>query len=456
MQSDLPDLLARYRILRVLLTLVTVIVAIYAIQLIWTSLVAFGDIILLFFLAWVVAFILEPLSIYLRRVGLPRPVAVSLIYLALAIVISGVIVLTIPIIGDQMRRLALELSEAFSPASLAQVSVSLTQALVRLGMRQSDATRFVSQVWGQIPTYTGSAANQAVNIATNTITSVFTLLFDAFLVIILSFYMMLDGERLVAGVMRRLPPKWHDDAEMFGDAVTRKFGGFLRAQLVVGLVYSALTWLALLVLGQANSIPVALICGVLMLLPFIGTFLAVVPPVALVLLQSPTNQLVANLIILVIAIVIAQQITLQIVAPRVFGSTMGVHPLLLFAGLLIGAKLGGVWGAFFAGPIVAVAYAMFDVFYDRYQRASPHFPDKLPLAEEAAAAHVSGEALDEAPALASVTVPATATAQSPSRTPSQAHATPLVAPLNGAPAAAQSAVTAPSAASVAEEAPLLD
>ncbi|MGH2502021.1 MAG: AI-2E family transporter, partial [Ktedonobacterales bacterium] len=229
-----PDFLARYRILRVLLTLVTVIVAIYAAQLIWTSLVAFGDIILLFFLAWVVAFILEPLSTSLRRVGLPRPVAVSMIYFALAIVISGVIVLTVPIVGDQMRRLALELSYAFSPASLNQVSVSLTLALERLGMRHSDAARFVSQVWGQIPAYTGSAANQAVNIATTTITSVVTLLFDAFLVIILSVYMMLDGERLVAGVIRRLPPKWTDDAMMFRTAVVQIFGGFLRAQLVVG------------------------------------------------------------------------------------------------------------------------------------------------------------------------------------------------------------------------------
>jgi predicted PurR-regulated permease PerM len=431
-----PDFLARYRILRVLLTLVTVIVAIYAAQLIWTSLVAFGDIILLFFLAWVVAFILEPLSTSLRRVGLPRPVAVSLIYFALAIVISGVIVLTVPIVGDQMRRLALELSDAFSPASLNQVSVNLTLTLERLGMRHSDAARFVSQVWGQIPAYTGSAANQAVNIATTTITSVLTLLFDAFLVIILSFYMMLDGERLVAGVMRRLPPKWHDDAEMFTAAVTQKFGGFLRAQLVVGLVYSTLTWLSLLLLGQANSIPVALICGVLMLLPFIGTFLAIVPPVALVLLQSPTNQLIANLLILFIALIIAQQITLQIVAPRVFGSTMGVHPLLLFAGLLIGAKLGGVWGAFFAGPIVAVAYVMFDVFYDRYQRSSPHFPDKQPLPDEGSA----DDADPQAPA-----------AEEPEEreAPALAHATPLIAPLS--PAATQPAAPRP-----AEEVTLLD
>jgi predicted PurR-regulated permease PerM len=381
-----PDILARYRVLRVLLTLITLIVAIYAVQLVWTSLVAFGDIILLFFLAWVVAFILQPLSTYLRRFGLPRALAVSLIYIALAIVISGVIVLTIPIVGDQIRRLAGELTDAFSPAKLDQFSANLTLTLQRLGLRQRDAARIVSQVWGQIPAYTATVANKAVDIATNTITSILTLLFDAFLVIILSFYMMLDGERLVAGVIRRLPPKWSADAKMFRTSVSQIFGGFLRAQLVVGLIYTALTWLALVLLGQANSLPVALVCGVLMLLPFIGTFLAIVPPVALVLLQAPLDQLATKLIVLLIALIIAQQITLQIIAPRVFGSTMGVHPLLLFAGLLIGAKVGGVWGAFFAGPVVAIAYAMFEVFYDRYQRSSPHFPDMLPLAAAESAA----------------------------------------------------------------------
>lgn len=374
-----PDLLTRYRVLRVLVTLVTIIVAIYTVQLIWNSLVVFGDIILLFFLAWVIAFVLEPLSTYLRRLGMPRPLAVSLIYLALAIVISGVIVLTIPLIGAQIRHLATEMAAAFSPSNLDQFSANLIATLQRLGVRQRDAEHVVSQVWGQIPTYTTAVTNQVVNIATTTITSILTLLFDAFLVIILSFYMMLDGERLISGAYRRLPPRWADDAHMFKDAVTQIFGGFLRAQLVVGLIYSAFTWLALMALGQANSLPIALVCGLLMLLPFIGAFFAVVPPVALVLLQTPPDEIVAKLVILLIVLIVAQQITLQIIAPRVFGSTMGVHPLLLFAGLLIGAKVGGIWGAFFAGPAVAIAYSMFEVFYDRYQRSSPLFPNMPPL-----------------------------------------------------------------------------
>lgn len=390
----MPDMLARYRILRVLLTLVTVIVAIYAMRLVWATLVTFGDIILLFFLAWVIAFILEPLSITLRRRGIPRPVAVSLIYIALALVLSGVIVLTVPLIGDQIRRLGTELSSAMSSDNLTRFSANVINSLIRLGMRPRDAQRIVSQLGGQIPSSISSASDQAVNIATSTITSVLTLLLDTFLVIILSFYMMLDGERLVAGFVNRLPPKWINDARLFRTAVAQIFGGFLRAQVLVGLIYAAFTWIALLALGQANSLPVALVCGALMLLPFIGAVLAVIPPVALTLLQTPSDQLAEKMVILLIALIIAQQITLQIIAPRVFGATMGVHPLLLFAGLLIGAKVSGVWGAFFAGPIVAVAYSMFEVFYDRYRESSSRFPnfpppddDSVDTAAARAAAH---------------------------------------------------------------------
>ena len=85
-----------------------------------------------------------------------------------------------------------------------------------------------------------------------------------------------------------------DAAAQPSSASPELIADFLRAQLLVALIYSALTWIALALLGQANSSPVALICGVLMLLPFSGTFLAVAPPIALVLLQTPSDQLLAR------------------------------------------------------------------------------------------------------------------------------------------------------------------
>ena len=391
----LPDLLARYRVLRVLVTLATVVLAIYTAQLIWTSLVTFGDVILLFFLAWLIAFVLDPLVIYLHNRGLPHALAVSLVYIALAVTLAGVIVLTIPVMGEEIRRLASELTAAVAPDNLNQLAANAIVALERMGIKPRDAERIVPQVWGQIPTYTSELTRTAVNVGASAIASVLTLLFDAFLVSIISFYIMLDGGRIAAGIMRRLPPAWKPDVERFQGYVSQMFGGFLRAQLTLSLIYGGLTWVMLALLGQANGLLVALICGLLVILPFIGPFMAVAPPVALVLLQTSPADLPLKLILLIIGLIIAQQITFQIIAPRVFSSHLGVSPLLLIAALLIGAKEGGVWGAFFAGPIVAIAYAMFEVFYERFRRSSSLFPDSPDDPDSRGADVALGAATDE-------------------------------------------------------------
>src|SRR5262249_4956501 len=180
-----------------------------------------------------------------------------------------------------------------------------------------------------------------------------------------SFYMMLDGDRLVARFVAKLPLTWQTDIRLFQNNVEQIFGGFFRAQLTIGAIYGLLTWITLIALGQANGLLVAVLAGAIMLIPFIGPFFAIIPPLLLVLLQTPsTDHLVLTLILLVGFQIAAQQIVLQLIAPRIFSTQMGIPPLLLFAALLIGAKAGGIWGAFFAGPIAAVAYATAQVYYE--------------------------------------------------------------------------------------------
>lgn len=396
------DLLERHRALRLLLGLVIVVLAIVAANLIWGMLVFFGDVILLFFLAWIIAFALEPVSIFLQRRNVPRTLAVTLIYLALLVVVSGGIVLAIPSIVEEIKLLGNEVMNAV--AATTTLNSTLVGALRRVGFTPKAAQDFANSLSQQLNGWALNATGDAVNAATDFLTSMLTVVFDAFLVLILSFYMMLDGDRLVESLVVRLPPNWIPEVRLFQRYVERIFGGFFRAQMTVGTIYGVLTWVVLALLGQANGLLVALLAGAIMLLPFIGPFLAIIPPVLLVLLQSPPNDLLRNLIVIVVMSVVAQQVVFQLIAPRVFGSQMGVHPLLLFGGLLVGAKVGGVWGAFFAGPIVAVVYAMLRVYYDRFSQTSPLFqetPAGITSTTPAAAAQGTpapfAEARDETP-----------------------------------------------------------
>jgi predicted PurR-regulated permease PerM len=209
------------------------------------------------------------------------------------------------------------------------------------------------------------------------------LFLDAIFVLILSFYMMLDGDRLVERWIKRLPPAWLPDIRLLQRHIDTVFGGFMRAQLIIGTVYGALTWVSLAIVRLPNALIFAFLAGLLMLIPFIGPFVAVIPPMLVVVLQSPQDAVVRNLIIVVIVLVVAQQITMQIVAPRVMSAQVGLHPLLLFAALLVGAKEGGVWGALFAGPVAAVLVAMFNTFFERFQQSSTLYPEIAPQIEPA-------------------------------------------------------------------------
>jgi predicted PurR-regulated permease PerM len=370
---DRRDILDRHRVLRILLGLVTILVAMWVISIVWTLLASVGDIVLLFFLAWVVTFVLAPVSNFLISRKFPRVLAVSLVYIALLVVISGAIVLLVPALQSQVTQLAEEIKSDLSAERLVALNQSMVDLLHRFGFSQNDAQHIVTQISQQVPGWAGSLANNAVNFATTLVTSILTLLFDTALVIILSFYMMLDGRRLVEGIVAKLPPRWAPDIRMFQRHVNDTFGGFFRAQIIVATIYAIFTWLVLLMLGEPNGFLASLLAGLIMMIPFIGSFGAFVPPLLLVLLQTPNDQLLGKALVLCLLLIVAQQIALQLIAPRVFGKTLGVNPLILFAALLLGAKWGGVWGAFFAGPIVAVFFTVGESFYDRLTQHSPLF-----------------------------------------------------------------------------------
>jgi predicted PurR-regulated permease PerM len=256
-------------------------------------------------------------------------------------------------------------------------------------VNHADATTIGKQITSQIPKWVDEAGKQAQGAGQSSLSSVFTVFLDIALVVILSVYMMLDGLRLWNGILVRLPPAWLPDIKHFQTKVSDIFGGFFRSQMIIAALYALITWIALAILGQANGLLVAILAGLLLILPFVGPFLAVIPPTLQVILQGPDSQAFLKLAALLIIMIFGQWVVLQLLAPRIMGDHMGVNPLILFAALLLGAKLGGVWGAFFGAPIAGVATAMFDVFYGRFAQKSELFQPTLDEPETEADAEIT-------------------------------------------------------------------
>jgi predicted PurR-regulated permease PerM len=370
--------------------LVSTVAALYIVQFAWAQLQFLSSIILLFFAAWLISFIFSPIAKWLRRRGLPQLLSVALVYLMLAVLLTGFIALAIPLISTQVNQIAGRITVLTTPANLASLNQQTVSFLKSIGVSDSDAHRMIDQLTANLQGTVHRTVSGIVANAADLLSSIANILLDTVIVLILSFYMMLDGRRINNNLIERLPTDWQVDARSFQTHVARVFGGFMRSQLIIGFSYGLLTWLILMGLGVPGGFLVGLVCGIIMIIPFVGPYLALLPPMALTLLQVSAGDLIRTEVILFLALFVAQQLVMQVLAPRIMSQGVGLHPLWLFAGLLLGAKIAGVWGAFFAPPVAALVAVVLDVLYQRFRQNNPLFspnghavlePDEEPLEE---------------------------------------------------------------------------
>ncbi len=156
-----------------------------------------------------------------------------------------------------------------------------------------------------------------------------------------------------------------------------------------------MTYITLVWFHISFAVALAVFAGVMMLIPFIGTYLAIIPPLVVAGLQA-TNA--GSVVWLAIALILWQQITINVLASRILGDSVGMHPLLVFLGLLLGTKLAGPWGAIFGVPALGVFLTLAQMIYRRlvvvrqpgadmvdvrdYSQQGAMAPDSIPLVED--------------------------------------------------------------------------
>jgi predicted PurR-regulated permease PerM len=316
----------------------------------------FVEAIVILLLSMAVAFLLTPIVNLLVKYGVPR---------ALAAVVTYVVVLGI--IGWLAYELGLSLiqqSLTFSNTVIAVASSlpenfhTTIQYLERQsGIPADNINAAISQFQSQATDFARSLASNAVN-AFFVITNA---LLNIVLVIVLSFYLALDGKRIRESLVSIVPRRWLSNFLLFEDALNRVVGNYIRGQLTLALVVGICTSIICLATGLGSY---ALICGVLAFLfetiPMVGPALASIIPLLLsLLLPDPFPRT----FIIAICFIILQAIESNVLGPRIVGHAVGLHPVAAIMALLVGAKLFGVFGALIATPLVAAAWVVVASIY---------------------------------------------------------------------------------------------
>lgn len=354
-------------LVRLLLVLLVLIAGLHLAQQLWSLAASFGDVIFLFFLAWLVGFVLSPLARALRRDSHTPPVAaVVLVYLGMVLTLALIGVLLVPALVEQLTQ-----ASASVPAYVEQLPGlvdSLQRALDErhIGIQLSSVYS-VSDISARVQGLVEVSLQNALGLATG----VASLLFNIIIVLVLSFYFVIEGDRIAEGALRLVPERYHDEARALMQSVDRSFGGFLRGQLIQAVIYAGGTAAIMLIAGLNYVLLASIFVAVAIIIPFIGPFLGLAPP----LLIGAFQLSLPSFILLFISLLVLQQVIFNIVAPKVMSQAMGMHPLLVFFALLVGIKVAGIAGAIFGIPVAAVINAMVPVLYRRSQSLAGQLPE---------------------------------------------------------------------------------
>jgi predicted PurR-regulated permease PerM len=193
--------------------------------------------------------------------------------------------------------------------------------------------------------YAGDAASRFVSLALSVVGIVATVV----VIPVLSVYLLFEAPDLNAWFMRVLPARARPKAASIVHDLDRVFGGFIRGQLLVGLVIGACITVALLLLHVKYALLIGVVAGIFDIIPFVGAFVGAVPAVALAFFNDGWQ----HALIVAIVFVLIFQAEGHFIAPRIVSESVGLSPLTVIVAILIGGELHGIGGMFLAVPIAA-------------------------------------------------------------------------------------------------------
>lgn len=308
---------------KILVILLIIAVSIYLAQIALSFLANFSDVIIVVLLSWLLSFILEPLVNLISRVSkFPKVLSALVIYVFFGILFTAGILLLIPAFVSEFQSFS-----KMIPVFLANYPQAITAW-----------NRFLTNSVDSFIVFIPSLAN---------------ILVDIFLILILSFYFILDKDHISDEFYKLSPTSWHPHMRFFQKVIDTSFSSFFRVQVIFAIIAGISAWIILTIFGINFGAFAAVLAGILTLIPVLGQFIGIIPPVFIVLVTHPNNPVEA-LIVAIIMIAI-QQIVFNVFGPKLLGKAFNLHPIVVFLSIIIGFKIAGALGAVFVIPILGIA-----------------------------------------------------------------------------------------------------
>lgn len=307
-----------------------------------------------------IAFVESPIVNALEHRGVPRSLGALVGLLLVIAVVALLFTLLLPMFIEQIVDVLNQMPRYFSAFSLQIQDLmenvrSLTSSDMFGGVDdvllslQHNATAFVTD----LATDLGRGVMPALGGVANT-------LFTVFLGLVLAYWLACDYPKIHGEIGYALGEGKDDDYRFIVAILSRSVGGYMRSMIITSAINGVMVFVGLLIAGHPYAGLMGIATGIFHLIPVIGPWFSAAIAIIIAVFYSP-----ALAIWTLVIVVVAQNITDNVLSPKVMQSTVQVHPAMSLAAIVIGSALMGPMGMVIAIPLCAALKGLFIFYFEK-------------------------------------------------------------------------------------------
>ncbi|WP_081755789.1 AI-2E family transporter [Paucisalibacillus sp. EB02] len=316
-------------------------------------------------LAFIAFYLLNPIVDLLEKIKIKRIWGIIIIIIGITGLLTGLILLIAPAIEKQIT----DLISTF-PEYVQQLWLGLNEWVQNsfLAPYYDQAYDWVVSNFSNIPGIIGSYIVDAFAGVRNFASTVTNFVVALVTFPIILFFLLKDGDRFKAYFLKLLPPKYRGDVNQIINNMDAQVGSYIQGQIIVASCIGILLYIGYLIIGLDYAITLAILAGILSVVPYLGPTLSIIPAVIIAIVNSPFM-----LLKLAIVWVIVQFLEGNLISPNIMGRTMKIHPLTIIIVLLIAGNLFGLLGVILGIPGYAIIRVLVTYVYNKFKERYNRF-----------------------------------------------------------------------------------
>ncbi|MGN4820623.1 AI-2E family transporter [Bacillus cereus group sp. MYBK139-2] len=293
-----------------------------------------------FLIACFIAYLLHPLIEKIHKEGMPRTLAILLIYILFFGGIGYGIYKGTPVVIKQLQ----EINEQF-PQFTKMYDSWMDGVTEQTANFPSFIHEKVKQIFVGVETKIQALLNKVMSTARGVLDSLLIIFLIPFIV----FYILKDYGEFYHIFWKLVPSKWRSTGQMLAKEIDKSLGSYIRGQLFVCLVLGGVSALSFWFIGMKYPLLLGIIIGVTDIIPYFGPILGAIPTLMIAATVSTSLLIKAG-----ITIAILQFVESNILSPYIVGKSLRMHPVIIMLALLVGGEVAGIIGLLISVPVLAV------------------------------------------------------------------------------------------------------